>query len=139
MRLVSDFALAIITIWQEARGEPQAGRQAVGEVVRHRMAKKNKTVAEIVLAPYQFSGYNTKDPNRVPSFLLTDDDPIVKLCAQAWLDSASSNMTEGATLYLSPSTLIELNLPYPDWAKKARRTVEIGRHEFFVEDEAVRV
>ena len=129
MRLVSDFALAVMTIWQEARGEPQAGRVAVGEVIRHRMKQKGKTVAEIVLAPYQFSGYNTKDPNRTPAFLLDDTDPIVRECAIAWLDSASTDITEGATLYLNPDIVD----PLPEWAVKATKTVKIGRHQFYVE------
>ena len=129
MRLVSDFALAVVTVFQEARGEPYAGKVAVGEVIRHRMAKRGKSVAEIVLAPYQFSGYNTKDPNRVPSFLLEDTDPLVKECARAWLDSEFTDTTEGANFYLNP----DIVNPLPDWALKARPTVKIGRHQFFRE------
>ncbi len=124
MRVISDQALAVVTIWQEARGEITAGKIAVGEVIRHRMHRRNETVAEVVLAPLQFSGFNTKDPNRVPSFLIDDSDPVVMECLSAWLASETSNLTDGADLYYNPK------LAKPDWAERWIPTVKIGNHQF---------
>jgi spore germination cell wall hydrolase CwlJ-like protein len=124
MRLIPDDALAAITIWQEARGEPVAGKIAVGEVIRNRMRRYNRTVAEVVLAPLQFSGFNTKDPNRVPSFLLDDSDPLVQDCQSAWFASEALNLTDGASLYFNPDIVI------PSWAARMIPTIKIGHHQF---------
>ena len=126
VRIVSDFALAVVTIFQEARGEPFAGKIAVGEVIRNRAKHSNKTVAEVVLKPEQFSGFNTNDPNRTPSFLIDDGDPVVKECATAWLASETSNLTEGATNYYNP------DIATPSWASAMKDPIHIGSHLFGV-------
>lgn len=127
MRLISEFAWAVATIWQEARGEPQAGRIAVGNVIRNRCQKHGRTVAEIVLAPLQFSGWNTRDPNRTPSALLDDTDEIVRDCAKAWLDSEEMPLVEDATLYCN------LDLVNPPWLSGVTQICRIGHHTFFAE------
>lgn len=124
MRLISDFALAVICIWQEARSEPNEGKVAVGEVIRNRMKKKGQNVAQVVLAPLQFSGMNAHDVNRVPSFQIEDTDPVVVSCANAWLVSATSNLTNGALNYFNPKT------SDPMWASELQNPVMIGSHLF---------
>jgi len=88
-RLITDDALAVITIYQEARGEDDATMLAVAEVIRNRATEKymsDGTIAGTVLTPYQFSGWNTKDPNRVLSVKVDDaTDSIIKRCQTAWL------------------------------------------------------
>ena len=131
-RLVSEEALAVITIWQEARNEPQEGMMAVGEVIRNRMKLKyssDGTVAGTVLRPLQFSGWNAKDPSRVKSLKIDDDDATVKKCLAAWLLSEQSNHAKGAVLYYAPAVV-----SMPDWAKPevAQKVAEIGGHIFYV-------
>src|SRR4051812_2041029 len=83
MRLVSDTHLAVMNAWMEARGESFEGIVAVCEVMRNRMKlnkwdlnkDKQTTLVEVVLAPYQFSGWNTKDPNRLKALVLDDESP----------------------------------------------------------------
>ena len=57
--------LGALTVLGEARGETQAGKLAVAHVIRNRMAKSGRSVADTVLAPWQFSCWNTGDPNRL--------------------------------------------------------------------------
>src|SRR5690242_9293677 len=77
MRLISDTALAAVTIWQEARGEAYAGKLAVAEVIRNRIKERyasDGTVAGTVIRPKQFSGWNSSDSNRIPSLQIDDGD-----------------------------------------------------------------
>jgi len=127
MRLLSDFAWAVATIWQESRGEPYAGKIAVGNVIRNRCGLRARTVAEVVLAPYQFSGWMTTDPNRVPAALIEDTDPVVKDCADAWLASEKTALVGNATLYAN------LDIVKPDWLARVAKVAQIGHHTFFSE------
>lgn len=132
MRLVNDDALAVITIWQEARNQTEAGKLAVAEVIRNRMAKRywsDGTVAGTVLRPYQFSGWNTEDPNRIPSFRLEDGDPIVASCRAAWeLAKAGSRTVGDAVLYLNPAAVVRI----PDWVSRSKLVARVGAHSFYV-------
>lgn len=103
---------------------------AVAEVIRNRMALKyasDGTAEGTVLRPYQFSGWNTKDPNRIACAKVDAMDPVVVDCAKAWEESATTNLTKGAILYLNPAVVKVL----PDWAKQENRTVMIGNHHFY--------
>jgi N-acetylmuramoyl-L-alanine amidase len=133
MRLIADDALAIATIWQEARGESYRGKLAVARVIRNRMARRYQsdgTVEGTVLAPYQFSGWNTRDPNRIGAMRLDDTDPVVRDCQLAWEESREVDPTNSALLYYNPKIV---PTP-PEWAKPlhARETSRIGDHVFFV-------
>ena len=131
MRLISDTALAAITIWQEARGEPYAGKLAVAEVIRNRMRARyasDGTVAGTVLGPRQFSGWNSGDLNRIPSLKIDDSDRIVADCVRAWSEAAEKNtgVAKGALLYYAPA------LALPPWAEACREVARIGRHVFLL-------
>ena len=131
-RLVSEEALAVITIWQEARNEPLEGMVAVGEVIRNRMTQKyssDGTVSGTVLRPLQFSGWNAKDPSRIKSLQIDDDNATVKKCLAAWLQSEHTNHANGAVLYYAPAVVEQ-----PFWAKPdvAQEVARIGGHVFYV-------
>lgn len=131
-RLVSDDTWAVLTIWQEARGEPMEGKIAVGEVIRNRTARKYSstgTVPSTVLWPFQFSGWDVHDPNRVASALVDDTDDIVKACQQAWQTAKDqSDIAKGALLYYAPQTVSQP----PYWVMHATMVAEIGRHRFYL-------
>lgn len=55
-----DRVLLTMVAWQEARGEPALGMRAVAHVVLNRAKAWKKSVGEIILAKYQFSGMNTR-------------------------------------------------------------------------------
>ncbi len=56
--------LLALTVLGEARNQPYQGKVAVAQVVRNRMNAKGTSVADTVLAPWQFSCWNAADPNR---------------------------------------------------------------------------
>jgi spore germination cell wall hydrolase CwlJ-like protein len=124
MRIISDFALAVVTIWQEARGEPFAVKLAVAEVIRNRMKLHNKNVCEVVLEPLQFSGWNAHDQSRVPSCMIDDGDIATKESAGAWLESATSDITQGATHFWNPK------IASPSWAGQVQNAVILGAMTF---------
>jgi N-acetylmuramoyl-L-alanine amidase len=135
MRLIHDDALAIATIWQEARGEPYEGKLAVAAVIRNRMKKKytsDGTVEGTVLADYQFSGWNTDphDSSREQSVRIDDQDPVVRDCMQAWKESELIDPTHGAVLYFAPKGVKQT----PKWAepKKAKLVSVINNHQFYI-------
>jgi spore germination cell wall hydrolase CwlJ-like protein len=130
MRLITDTALAVLTIFQEARGESYEGRLAVAEVIRNRMKEKyssDGTVAGTVGRRAQFSGMDNHDPNFVPSLKLDDDDPVVQSCMKAWQDANlnGTNVAKGALLYFA------FALVQPGWAKNCVEVARIGGHVFF--------
>lgn len=130
MRVISDDTLAVLTIWCEARGEQQPGKVAVAEVIRNRVkaGKKGTTVADIVFAPYQFSCWNTNDPNRIIASKLDDQEAHYLDCAKAWAEAChGSNIVPDAMLYYNPSIV---TTP-PPWATKAHLVKKIGNHAFY--------
>jgi N-acetylmuramoyl-L-alanine amidase len=129
MRIFSDDTLAVANIWAEARGEPFAGKCAVGEVMRNRMRRKffsNGTLADTIFRKLQFSGFNHDNPWRFEIFLLDGHDPIVRDCLAAWIKSESTNYAKGAVLYCNE------RLCCPSWALAADRVAIVGMHSFFL-------
>lgn len=130
MLLIPDDTWAVITIWQESRGEDYIGKIGVGEVIYNRMSKKymsDGTAAGTCLRAYQFSGWNAADANRIPSLKLDDTDAMVQECMRAWVAATTgSDYTHGALFYYNPALVI------PPWAKLYTETAVIGKHRFMV-------
>lgn len=129
-KIITADALGIVTIWQEAQGEPYEGKCAVGEVIRDRTLKNyfsHGSIASTVLWPYQFSGWNHNNGSdlRERSCVIDDTDPVVIDCIRAWNQSKTSRYAKGALLYCN------MNLAHPSWAKPEKLIVEIGQHSFF--------
>jgi len=57
--------LLALTVLGEARNQPYQGKVAVAQVVRNRMELKAQSVADTVLAPWQFDCWDAGDPNRL--------------------------------------------------------------------------
>jgi len=129
MRLISDDAIAVVTIFQEAEGESFAGKLAVAEVIRNRMAKKYSSDGTIVgtcLRAMQFSGWNAMAGNRIRSVQIDSGSAIVNDCSVAWQQSAGSETVKGAVLYFAPAVVKR-----PNWADPAKLLAVVGRHEFY--------
>jgi len=128
MRLIPDHLLGIVTVFQEAEGEPYEGKVAVAEVILRRTTQRymsDGTVTGTVLRARQFSGMNTDAPNRIRSFQIDMSNPVVDECIRAW-DQASngSNLVPECLHYFNASVV------FPDWAKDAEVVAVIGRHTF---------
>lgn len=54
-------------IESEAAGEPMQGKLAVGNVVINRMARRSKTLEQVIYRPGQFDGIHTRHFHRHPS------------------------------------------------------------------------
>jgi N-acetylmuramoyl-L-alanine amidase len=132
--IIASSVWACLTIFQEAEGEPFAGKLAVAEVIRNRTAARyasDGTIASTCLRPFQFSGWNTASMNRLRSCLLRPDDLVYRACLRAWtLALEGSTTVNGALLYYNP-TLIPVP---PKWATPAfaRQVAVVGAHVFFV-------
>jgi spore germination cell wall hydrolase CwlJ-like protein len=130
VRLIADYLLGIVCVFQEAEGEPQEGKQAVAEVIQRRMKRNfmsDGTAAGTVFRKYQFSGMNTESANRIRSFKIDSSDPNVDACVRAWADAERGpDIVPGAVHYFNPS------LCDPTWARGAKVVAEIGNHRFVI-------
>lgn len=61
--MLTDEQYLALTLIGEARGEPIEGMVGVGNVIKNRTVSTNKSYENIVLAPKQFSCWNSFDPN----------------------------------------------------------------------------
>jgi spore germination cell wall hydrolase CwlJ-like protein len=129
MKLISDDTIAAINIWMEARGESFEGKVAVAEVMLNRLKNGwwGDTLAEVVLAPYQFSGWNTNDRNRIAAMSLDDSDVRYQECLRAWQTAKTGTyFAKGAMFYFNPSVV-----KAPVWATPQRYLATIGSHKFY--------
>jgi spore germination cell wall hydrolase CwlJ-like protein len=129
MRLVPDRVWAGLTIAQEASNQDYPVKLGVAEVIRDRTRRhwaSDGTVPGTVLHAYQFSGWNTKDPNRIRVAGADDNDPVIADCLRAW-DEALLNTTAtvlGAVMYHDTSVT-------PDWIPNFIRTCQVGAMIFY--------
>lgn len=137
-RLVPDWVWGVITLMQEAQGEPYSTKLACAEVILLRTKlhyMSDGTVAGTVLWPMQFSGWNAHDDTpqyreRIECAKICEGDPAVDDCIKAWKEAeAGSDTTKGALLYYNPSIV----KPAPAWAAKCIETAMIDKQRFMKE------
>lgn len=108
-----------LAVYEEARGEPLVGQEAVAMVVLNRSRQAHKPVCQVVFAPGQFSwakGFHSK----------------VDTCSKSWKQSEMvakraqhmSDFTGGATSFHSVHV-------HPEWAAHLHRTGTWGHHHFY--------
>lgn len=114
------------TVWAEARGESYRGRRAVANVILNRARRPGwwgRTIKDVCLTSWQFSGWNTGDPNRNKLGEPELDDAVFRSCVMACLDALGLDETDGADHYYTG--------PEPDWAKGREPSFVLGNHRFF--------
>lgn len=131
--------LLALTMWREARGEPDPGMLAVGCVVRNRVARNHQaTWIGTMTAPHQFT-----------SISVIGDSQTVRwpsLPSPAWerawgLSGAIMGVsggpvddpTGGATFYRNPATATSGWFDHQVATGKLQETVTIGNHVFYTE------
>jgi N-acetylmuramoyl-L-alanine amidase len=121
-----DRLMAALCIWREARGEPLLGRKAVWCVLRNRLksGQWGNTMMKVVTARWQFSAFNSGDPNA--TLFPSPEDPRWHDCLDIVADYNSPDITNGALYYFNPHVIQR-----PGWASKMTMTTAIGAHEFF--------
>lgn len=133
------------TLYGEARGEDRRGREMVANVVMnrvnidlHRDGKPDwwgEGVVAVCLAPWQFSCWLPKDPNRAKLMAVTEADPIFRECVQIARQAIAGNLpdhTGGATHYLNIPLVMKTGGKLPTWATDAKKhTAAHGGHTFF--------
>jgi len=121
------------TIFGEARGEPDAGKEAVAHVVINRVNSHRfaNTVEGVCLQPSQFSCFNQGDANRpviMAQTLNSTNSGFMECIALAnrVISGAAADNTGGATHYYDFKMIAA-----PSWTIGATLTVQIGSHRFF--------
>ncbi len=117
------------TMWGEARGEGDAGMQAVCNVIMNRVddGRFGDGIQGVCLKPKQFSSWNTNDPNRARLISVTAADPAFAralVIAQAAVKRQLVDLTNGALYYYATS------IDTPSWAVNLPVVASIGQHVF---------
>ena len=133
--LIPDWKLVVLTAIQEASTEGLIGMTVVCEVIRDRAATKynsDGTIPGTVLAPKQFSGWNTNDPNRIRSLSYDISHPAMVDAIRAYKNAFEkrTNYAMGANLYHA-----DYMDPYPPWSKAPNvvRLGQVGTHILYLE------
>lgn len=135
--MFSDEAIAVATIWAEARSEPLEGKVAVAEVILNRMRLgyfSNGTVAGTVFRPLQFSCFNHDNRWRNVIFELDWESDAVKECREAWrLATGGSKLVGNAVLYHTVAKPPSVTYWPPRWAtsEQVKEVKTIERHIFY--------
>lgn len=127
------------TLYGEARNGGEIDMRGVAEVImrRYRLRKDGKgyptfgsgSIANICLAPYQFSCWNKDDPNRAIIMAVQSGNSIFDRCmniAAQYIEGKSfTDVTNGADHYYAEY------LKPPTWAVGKKPVARIGAHLFF--------
>jgi N-acetylmuramoyl-L-alanine amidase len=121
-----------LCVWREARGEGMLGKRGVAHTVLNRVAADSwfgDDIQSVILKPWQFSSFNSNDPNY--NEWPADNDPSFIDCSDvcnAVLAGTDKDITGGATFYCD----ISINEP-EDWVKAGYLLkLQVGRLRFYV-------
>lgn len=128
-----------LTVFQEARGEPAIGQQAVAQVVLNRARIRDKSVCEVVLEKGQFSWHperhiiTRKNGKNVAYFVDKTRLPVAK---KGWVESlraaklalASENTVNEAEFFHAKSVK-------PGWKRRYVEVFRAGNHVFYARKE----
>ena len=130
--LDSDLDVATRTVWGEARGEQHEGRVAVACVMVNRALKRHRgeaRLAGVCIEPWQFSCWNSDDPNLPKLLTIGPHEPLYRHCLRALLEAfdlveEGRDPTSGATHYHTHAVA-------PKWADGKMPCALVGRHRFY--------
>ena len=142
---MTDILTGAATIYGEARGCTQAGRDAVAHTILNRCRASawwgiapgytEHSISAVCRKPWQFSCWNDNDPNApILAGILASPpahDPVWRSCLRAMLDAIdgiTEDETNGATHYLTVA--LHKSVGAPPWSKR-NDYVQIGAHRFF--------
>lgn len=135
---LTDYDALWLTMYGEARGEVVESQIGVGFVIINRSKERAKSIKEICTQPFQFSCWNSSDPNLESiiraSFGVSKFEAHsvqqLKYLAKGIIESDLLDNTNGSNHYLT--TKLYRSPDCPTWAKdkKATANVILGNHTF---------
>jgi spore germination cell wall hydrolase CwlJ-like protein len=90
--------LAALCLWREARNQSPQAQTGVWWVIQNRA--KVKSIADVIVQPFQFSSFNANDPNYQAWPCSQSDAWIFHQCLSI-VRGFSDDPTDGATFYFS--------------------------------------
>jgi len=134
--MFDDLTLIAATVLMEAGNQSFEGKVAVAWVIMNRDAwSQSPGVDDVILAPWQFSAWNTDNRARASLQDTMRNQPALwsecMKAAAAALWAFVPDPTHGAVMYLNPVVTRKLRGgTLPDWYDAAKVTAVIGDHEF---------
>lgn len=116
MILKSALMCLALTVYYEARGEPEIGQFGIAEVVMNRANERNLNICQVIKQPKQFSWLNTWN-HKIPSG--QDWDKSVNI-AETVLNGKTTKYTNGALFFRHKSI-----------KGRVASSIVIGNHKFY--------
>ena len=114
-----------LCIYNEARGEPMAGKVAVCHVILNRAYKKGMSAKNVILQPWQFSWANGGARPAIKDY------DSLESCSDA-VDICIAERSAGEYFSHSDHYFAD-TIKQPSWARKMILVEKIGHHSFFRE------
>jgi N-acetylmuramoyl-L-alanine amidase len=108
-----------LNIYHESRGEPEIGQLAVAHVTLNRALEDNKSIADVILAPNQFSWTFQKK-----SYAPLEVNPLQESLRVALKAMTTSDFTKGSTFYHHVDVA-------PKWTVGKSYIGRYGSHKFY--------
>lgn len=117
------------TILAEARGEGDFGMYAVASVIKTRSQNRGISFGEVCKEPFQFSCWNTGDPNRAKmDRLMSLPQARYALFLARNMDRVTPSLIGGADHYLTVKLHRTGRIR---WARGAKPVARVNSHVFF--------
>lgn len=108
-----------LNVYHESRGEPEIGQLAVAHVTLNRALEDHKSLADVIMAPKQFSWTFQKK-----SYVPIEINPLQDSLRVALKAMVTPDFTKGSTFYHHVDV-------YPRWAAGLMYTGRYGSHKFY--------
>lgn len=108
-----------LNIYHESRGEPEIGQLAVAHVTLNRALEDNKSIADVILAPNQFSWTFQKK-----SYAPLEVNPLQESLRIALKAMTTADFTKGSTFFHHVDVA-------PKWTVGKSYIGRYGSHKFY--------
>ena len=108
-----------LNVYHESRGEPEIGQLAVAHVTLNRALEENKSIADVILAPNQFSWTFQKK-----AYAPLEINPLQESLRIAFKAMTTPDFTKGSTFYHRVDVT-------PRWTNGKAFTGRYGSHKFY--------
>jgi spore germination cell wall hydrolase CwlJ-like protein len=135
--MAGEIALIAQLIFSEVDKNPKRFEKdaiAIAHVIKNRLSRPERfgsTLQDVVYAPYQFSGVNSNEWNKISSGKTTAQEQkiykrILQISNGVW-NGTIKDSTSGADHYYNPK------LAKPSWSKKMKKTYSSDAHDYYKE------